>query len=233
MEPRAFQFADVDLGFTDEDGEPFTSAVLNEVDWAPPINTMPDKPAGKNQSQALDILKRLWADCSRNQGDEGRVLEQAWREECYTVGINQKRFWDIKNTLSRQKKIIIQDSFVFLSGNPSASPSASGGYYISPRMRADGGMPDKTSETDGNGWARMPDIPQGITPEDFKACYETAYPVFLKEGCTPQEADQKARAEIQKQIDAMKAEPSRVQGSPPAVMADPAAAEPGVQEVDF
>jgi RecA-family ATPase len=87
VNPMAFQFAGVDLGITDEEGNPFTSAVLNRADWIPAPETTGNKPAGKNQTLALDILRRLEAEARKNRGDDGRVSLDWWRDECKPEGI--------------------------------------------------------------------------------------------------------------------------------------------------
>jgi hypothetical protein len=112
VDPMAFQFVGVALGITDEEGYPFTSAVLNRVDWIPVPEATGNKPAGKNQSLALDVLKRLEAEVRENRGDEGRVSLDWWREECKTEGIVRQCFYDVRVSLEKAGKIKVQDSFV-------------------------------------------------------------------------------------------------------------------------
>jgi RecA/RadA recombinase len=59
MDPMAFEFADVDLGITHEDGNLVTSAVLNQVEYYPDTDKDKKKALGKNQALALDLLKKL------------------------------------------------------------------------------------------------------------------------------------------------------------------------------
>jgi hypothetical protein len=47
----------------------------------------------------------------------------------------------------------------------------------------------------------QPDIPDGIAPEEYRECYDTAYSAFINDGLPPDEADRKARDEIRKFID--------------------------------
>jgi hypothetical protein len=110
VDPMAFQFAGVDVGFADEDGNPFASAVLNRIDYTSAPEAEARKPAGKNQ--ALDILKRLEAEARRNRGEDGRVSLDWWRDECKPEGIVRQRFYDVRVSLEKAGKIKVQDSFV-------------------------------------------------------------------------------------------------------------------------
>jgi hypothetical protein len=107
IDPMAFQFAGVDLGFVDEDGNPFTSAVLNTVGWTPDTEAATKKPAGKNQTLALDILKRLEAEARASRGDDGRVSLTWWRDECKAAGIDKYRMRDAKKSLEENGLIEI------------------------------------------------------------------------------------------------------------------------------
>jgi hypothetical protein len=46
----------------------------------------------------------------------------------------------------------------------------------------------------------QPDIPDGITPAEYRECYNAAYSVFIGEGLPPDGADRKARGEIRRFI---------------------------------
>jgi DNA-binding Lrp family transcriptional regulator len=62
----------------------------------------------------------------------------------------------------------------------------------------------------------QPDIPDGITPEEYRECYNTAYSIFINEGLPPDEADRKAREEIRKFIAGYIPPGSEAAASPPA-----------------
>ncbi|MDR1250723.1 MAG: AAA family ATPase, partial [Treponema sp.] len=113
VDPMAFQFISTELGITDEEGNPFTSAVLNTVGWTPDTEAATKKPAGKNQALALDILKRLEAEARENRGNDGRVSLDWWRDECKPEGIVRQRFYDVRVSLEKAGKIKVQDSFVY------------------------------------------------------------------------------------------------------------------------
>jgi hypothetical protein len=105
----AFQFASVELGITDEDGDPVASAILNRVGWTPDTEAAAKKPTGKNQAMALDILKRLEAEARRNRGDDGRVSLTWWRDECKTAGSDKYRMRDVKKSLEENGLIEVYD----------------------------------------------------------------------------------------------------------------------------
>jgi hypothetical protein len=109
VDPMAFQFVSTELGITDEEGNPFTSAVLNTVDWTPDTETATKKPVGKNQTLALDILKRLEAEARENRGDDGWVSLTLWRDECKAAGIDKYRMRDVKKSLEENGLIEIYD----------------------------------------------------------------------------------------------------------------------------
>jgi hypothetical protein len=150
MAPMAFQFATVELGLVNDEGEPVTSAVLNQIEWAAAPEATAKKPLGKNQVIALDILKHLEAGTRKNQSNDGRISLDQWRNECKADGIPKQRFYDVRISLEKFGMITIQDSFV--SSLSSVSDSRSGPvrsgtppYYIR------GALPDVTTVTDKTG----------------------------------------------------------------------------------
>jgi hypothetical protein len=105
----AFQFAGVELGFADEEGNPFTSAVLNRTGYTSAPDAEARKPAGKNQAMALDILKRLEAEARGNRGEDGQVTLTRWRDECKAAGIDKYRMRDVKKSLEENGLIEVYD----------------------------------------------------------------------------------------------------------------------------
>jgi hypothetical protein len=102
VDPMAFQFAGVDLGITDEDGNPLTSAVLNPVGCTPAPEAAGNKPAGKNQALALDILKRLETEAWNNRGMADGLL--CLSKTVYRMRI--QRTWHLAGVTAKIRKII-------------------------------------------------------------------------------------------------------------------------------
>jgi hypothetical protein len=59
---------------------------------------------------------------------------------------------------------------------------------------------NSTASTPFNGQPDTLDIPDGIAPEEYQECYDTAYSAFIGKGLPHGEADRKAREEIKKFI---------------------------------
>jgi hypothetical protein len=131
IDPMAFQFASVELGIFDADGQPVSSAVLNPVDWQPaPEAEAKNKPAGKHQIHAIQVLQKLEA------GNEGRVLFDSWREECSKAGLNRFQFRDASTGLKEKGLLFLQEDFISSSPWPPVrereSESERGGLLYSP-----------------------------------------------------------------------------------------------------
>jgi hypothetical protein len=218
VDPMAFQFAGVDLGITDEDGNPFASAVLNTVGWTPAPEVAAKKPPGKNQALALDILKRLEAGARKNRGGDGRVSLDWWKEECKKAGLDRTQFWYVKGGLEKGGIVQIKDGFVCCSGvglgvgirgllysppNPTNAPTP-----VTP-------VGNSTFPTVSNASNGQPDTPDGIGPEEYRKCYDTAYSAFTAEGLPPDEADRRTREEIRKFVADYAPPGSGAAGSPP------------------
>jgi hypothetical protein len=73
-----------------------------------------------------------------------------------------------------------------------------------------------TVSTPFNAFNGQPDIPDGIAPDEYRECYNTAYSVFISEGLPPDEADRKAREEIRKFVAVYNPPGSGAVSSPPA-----------------
>ena len=114
MEPMAFEFMGVELPLRNESGEPVTSAVLDRKEWTPAPKTGSEPALGKNQSLALDILKRL--------STTGSVTAEAWREACLSEGMIRQRFNEARNSLSDSGKIEINNLFVTVHERTNDTP---------------------------------------------------------------------------------------------------------------
>jgi KaiC/GvpD/RAD55 family RecA-like ATPase len=141
IDPMAFQFAGVDLEITDEDGDPVASAILNRVDYTSAPEATNNKPAGKNQVIALEILEHL----KKTDGD--KISVSSWSKECRDAGITKQRFYEVRANLEKSGKIRIQDDFVF---SP-VTVSGPGPVTVPPLLDSGGdrtvtGITDKVTE---------------------------------------------------------------------------------------
>jgi hypothetical protein len=117
--------------------------------------------------------------------------------------LDRTQFWYVKGGLEKNGIIQITDGFVRCSGVGLGVGIR--GLLYSPPNPTNAPTPDtpvgnltfSTVSNDSNG---KPDIPDGIPPEEYRKCYDTAYSAFINEGLPPDEADQKAREEIRKFI---------------------------------
>jgi hypothetical protein len=108
MTPMAFHFASVDLQINDDEGNAVTSAVLTPAVWTPAPEAGAKKPPiGKNQALALDVLKRLETEAGKEP-----VLLDRWRDECKAEGITKQRFYDLRISLEKSRRVKIQDNLV-------------------------------------------------------------------------------------------------------------------------
>jgi hypothetical protein len=99
VEPMAFTLAGIDLGITNDDGEPVFSAVLSETDYTDPPSGR-QAAGGKNQTMGIELLQKLAVEYSPLPVPLG-----VWRERFITAGGARNRFYDIRNTLIRRGKI--------------------------------------------------------------------------------------------------------------------------------
>jgi hypothetical protein len=214
MAPMAFHFAPVDLQINDGEGNAVTSAVLTPAVWTPAPEAGAKKPPiGKNQALAMDVLKRLETEAGKEP-----VLLGRWRDECRAEGITKQRFYDVRTSLEKSGRVKIQDTFVL---SVTVSPVRNGTPYTP--LLYSGGVTDVTAISDkvtestetlpnvtvtekGLGvensapFNGQPDIPDGIAPEEYRECYDTAYSTFINKGLPPDEAGREAREEIRKFI---------------------------------
>ncbi|GMO63132.1 MAG: hypothetical protein Ta2A_10130 [Treponemataceae bacterium] len=103
----AFEFADVELGIFDEDGEQVTSAILNQIEYAPEGKGKTE-PKGKNQKIALEVLKDLLTESGKKE-----VLISEWKWRCKLKGIISKNgFYAVRDNLEQSSKISLSGLFV-------------------------------------------------------------------------------------------------------------------------
>ena len=103
-EPIAFRINTVELGFSDDEGEPVTSAILDRVDY-----TAAPKPAkagrGKHQTTALEVLKRLHREHRERLAHDGRDPDTArvelrtWRQAMREAGVPRSSSYELPNSL--------------------------------------------------------------------------------------------------------------------------------------
>ena len=108
-EPMAFKIRSVELPLADADGEPVTSAVLDQIEYEPsrPVVTR----RGQNQTKGLETLHQLYNDQGNQDTDAARVLITDWRDACK---MSRSAFWKIKKSLSETGAIKIDEPYVFI-----------------------------------------------------------------------------------------------------------------------
>lgn len=117
-DPMAFKPATVDLGITDAEGQPVTSAVLDLSSYEPPAKSG-KAGKGKWQTKALEVLanmtKRQRANLEQGGNDPGtaRVSLDQWREAMREAGIPRNRSYEIPNQLAAAGKVTIENGFVW------------------------------------------------------------------------------------------------------------------------
>ncbi|MES9960246.1 MAG: helicase RepA family protein [Sedimenticola sp.] len=112
--PMSFEFESIDLGISDEDGDPVTSAILRQKEYiAPPPKR--NTGLGPKQKKALGILSLL---CMQNKleidGDSHRVTLDDWRSRLEKEGVTNSRqgLFKIKDSLLKRKVIKIDGNYV-------------------------------------------------------------------------------------------------------------------------
>ncbi len=119
--PRSFVINGIDLTIKDEKGNPSNGAVLTKTEWVePPKIETKTKALGKNQRNALSVLKELYAEHQQNFIEQGKAPENArvsldlWQE---IAGLDRFRFREVKNGLTNKELIKIDKGFVYLLGD--------------------------------------------------------------------------------------------------------------------
>ncbi|HAE23659.1 MAG TPA: hypothetical protein DCG47_15265 [Spirochaetaceae bacterium] len=139
--PMAFELEDVFLK-TLEDGRKVSSA------WARPVEYVAEsRPAGKNQSVALEVLKQLYAaqkqtlDGAGFAGREALVLVSDWRQACEAAGLDRRRFSEVKASLVDSGKVFLEGPHALLDADAvSGAASESGGTIVPPGRRTHSAM---------------------------------------------------------------------------------------------
>lgn len=116
--PSAFFLVPVNLPMKDEDGNQVTSAVLEEIDWAPKeTKRSKTEGTGRIQSLILEKLKKLYAEHRRNVIADGRSADDAavklydWKEACE---VGKSSFYAAKDALLKLGLIKEEKPYVFL-----------------------------------------------------------------------------------------------------------------------
>ena len=121
--PVAFTMESVTLdGVFDEDGEPVTSVALSCVSYVPPAR--PGKAGrGKNQVQALQILRELGVEHRKRVSDSGRdpsaarVSMEAWRDRMGNSGLNRFQIRDVVGSLKDSGTVVTDlGGYVYIAG---------------------------------------------------------------------------------------------------------------------
>jgi hypothetical protein len=118
--PMAFRSAVVELGITDDDGNPVTSVILDETTYEPPAKTGKEG-RGKWQTVAVEVLENLYAENEKRLSDKGydsdttRVSVDDWRKACINKGITSRTTMKrIRETLLNMGTIEIENGFISL-----------------------------------------------------------------------------------------------------------------------
>lgn len=120
-EPMTFECKTVELEWQDEDGEELTSVVLERLEGASLPQAARTSGIGKNEQTALKSLRALY---SRNRKSleqqdrdpaEARILIDGWRHDCERRGLIYKRWHDVKTSLAKDRLIVIDEPFVYIS----------------------------------------------------------------------------------------------------------------------
>lgn len=125
-EPMAFRIRSVDLGITDDDGEPVTSAILDCTSYEPPP-VQGKAGRGKWQTVALEALRNLHRERRETLAASGfdtstaRVSVHDWRNACLDAAMPKQRFYDIRDTLAERALVNISNGFVTESSPVSGS----------------------------------------------------------------------------------------------------------------
>ena len=122
--PMAFCIRSVELPMLDDLGLQITSAVLDAVDYEPPLKAT-TAGRGKNQKMALDVLRDLIKHHQKNLEDGGhdtagaRVAIGEWKQGCTTAGIDKDRFREVRRSFEEQGTVVVENGFVSLIQNAS------------------------------------------------------------------------------------------------------------------
>jgi hypothetical protein len=118
-EPMAFRLNTVELPFTDDQGNPVTSAILDDTEYQPPpINGKQGR--GKWQTVSVEILQALYKKHQLNlaakgyDSDSARVLLDDWRKACMDKGMTRQTWKRIKDNLTWNPDIAQDGSYVRL-----------------------------------------------------------------------------------------------------------------------
>jgi hypothetical protein len=119
---KFFQIQAVDLGFSDDQGEPVTSAVLVDVECHARMS-VEMAATGKHQRRALEILRERSIENRENVRRSGRdesdarITAEVWRARCIEDGMPANRFNDAKKRLLKMGKVRAERGFVYLEGD--------------------------------------------------------------------------------------------------------------------
>lgn len=117
-EPMAFRLRTVDLPFTDDQGNPVTSAILDDTEYQPPA-CQGKKGRGKWQIVSIEILKKIYLDQQKNLESGGydpfqaRVTLNDWRNACMDAGMNREAWRRIKDGLFQNTDVEMDGMYVF------------------------------------------------------------------------------------------------------------------------
>jgi len=119
LPPMAFTLQSIALGFFDKENKPYTSAVIQPINYTSQSETSKE-PTGKWQIASLSVLETLVSEEYKNNQDAYASLldvgipKQIWRKASYEVGVPRTQFYPVSNSLLEANKITIEKGKVFL-----------------------------------------------------------------------------------------------------------------------
>lgn len=110
----AFKLRQVELPWLDDEGQPMTSAVIDEVDLPERVGKQPAQPTGKNQTKALGVLRFLYQENQkrlvggRHDPSGAKVLISTWAHECEARDIPRNRFHEAMKALINKQAVVTE-----------------------------------------------------------------------------------------------------------------------------
>ncbi len=121
--PMAFRLNTVELPYTDDQGNPVTSAILDEIEYQPPETIQGKKGRGKWQTASIKILKELHEQHQKNltargyNPEDARVKLNDWRNACYDAGMSREAWRRIKDSLNENSDVFYEHGYVQFIGH--------------------------------------------------------------------------------------------------------------------
>lgn len=126
-EPAPLAFELVGISIADTSGQSVGGAALSAVDYeAPTVSATAGM--GKNQQQALAVLRQMHGEISERLASQGReghpvyVTTNDWRQRCEAGGMQSNRVSEARDGLIKRGLISLDGPHVILNTKPSETP---------------------------------------------------------------------------------------------------------------